>query len=78
MKDRFTQGKIIGMIKEQESGITIPAICRKHSIRVYTFYRWKRQYGGMTLSEAQRLKHLEREKQKLKTLTLWKTGVLGI
>ena len=68
MKDSFTQAQIIGMIKEQESGMTIPAICRKHGIGVSTFYRWKGQYGGMTLSEAQRLKHLEKENQKLKTL----------
>ena len=64
MKDRFTQGQIIGMIKEQESGITIPTICRKHGIGVSTFYRWKGQYRGMTLSEAERLKHLEIDKGK--------------
>ena len=68
MKDRFTQGQIIGQIKEQESGISIPVICRKYAIGVSTFYRWKGKYGGMTLSEAQRLKHLEKENAKLKTL----------
>ena len=68
MKDRCTQGQIIGMIKEQESGITIPTICRKHGIGVSTFYRWKGQYGGMPLSEAERFKHLAKENQKLKTL----------
>ena len=44
MKDRFTQAQIIGMLKEQESGITISAICRKHGIGVSTFYRWQGQY----------------------------------
>ena len=68
MKDRFTQAQIIGMIKAQESGMTIPTICRKHGIGVSTFYRWKGQHGGMPLSEAQRLKHLEKKNQKLKTL----------
>lgn len=68
MKDRFTQAQIISMIKEQESGLTVPEICRKYGIGASTFYRWKGQYGGMTLSEAQYLKHLEKEHQKLKTL----------
>lgn len=68
MKDRFTQSQIIGIIKEQESGIATPVLCRKHGIGQSTFYRWKAQYGGMSLSEAQRLKHLEKENQKLKSL----------
>ena len=68
MKDRFTQAQIINIIKEQESGLSVPAICRKHSIVDSTFYRWKAKYGGMNASEAQKLKHLERENQKLKRL----------
>ena len=68
MKDRFTQAQIIGMIKAQESGMTIPAICRKHGIGVSTFYRWKGQYGGMPLSEAQRLKHLEKKEPEAQNL----------
>ena len=68
MKDRFTQAQIIGMLKEQESGITISAICRKHGIGVLHFTDGKDNTAGMTLSEAQCLKHLEKENQKLKIL----------
>ena len=68
MKDRFTQAQIINIIKEQESGLTVLAICRKHSIADSTFYRWKAKYGGMDASEAQQLKHLAQENQKLKRL----------
>lgn len=67
-QDRFTQAQIINIIKEQESGLTVLAICRKHSIGDSNFYRWKAKYGGMNASEAQQLKHLEQEKQKLKRL----------
>ena len=49
-------------------GITILAIGQKHGIGVSTFYWRQGQYSGMTLSEAQRLKHLEKENQKLTTL----------
>ncbi len=68
MKDRFTQAQIISMIKEQENGLSVPELCRKHSIGQSTFYRWKAKYGGMSVSEAQRLKHLEVENRKLKAL----------
>ena len=68
MKDRFTQAQIIGMIQEQESGLPIAELCRKHGIGQSTFYRWKAKYGGMSVSEAQRLKHLEKENRKLKSL----------
>ena len=68
MKDKFSIPQIIRIIKEQESGIRVPELCRKHSIGQSTFYRWKALYGGMSVSEAQRLKHLEAENSKLKRL----------
>ena len=68
MKDRFSIPQIIGIIKEQESGIRVLDLCRKHGIGKSAFYRWKAQYGGMSVSEAQRLKHLEEENRKLKSL----------
>ena len=48
MSDRFTQAQLISMSKAQESGLTVPAICRQHDIGASTFYRWEGQYGGMT------------------------------
>jgi putative transposase len=68
MKDKLSIPQIISIIKEQESGIGVPELCRKHSIGQSTFYRWKGLYGGMSVSEAQRLKHLEAENSKLKSL----------
>ena len=65
MKDRFTQGQIHWY--DQRARKWNYHFCQyveKHGIGVSTFYRWKGQYGGMTLSEAERLKHLEIDKGK--------------
>ena len=68
MKNKFTETQIIGIIKEQETGLSIDELCRKHSIRRATFYRCKAKYGGMSISDAQKLRHLEKENEKLKNL----------
>ena len=68
MKDRFNQAQIINIIKEQQSGLKVLEICRKHAIAESTFHRWKAKYGGMNASEAQRLRNLEQENRKLKRL----------
>jgi putative transposase len=47
---------------------SINAICRTHGISETTFYRWRKQFGGLTVAEAQRLKDLEKEKARLKRL----------
>ena len=65
-KSRFTEEQIIGMIKEQESGVKTADLCRKHGISPATFYTWKARYGGMDVSDAKRLKHLMEENAKLK------------
>ena len=56
---RFDEAQIIGILKEQESGITVAQICREHAISEGTFYRWKSKFGGMEVHEATRLRHLE-------------------
>ncbi|EMO39383.1 transposase [Leptospira noguchii serovar Autumnalis str. ZUN142] len=56
------------MLKESESGVSTPEICRKHGISGNTFYRWRSKYGGMELSELKRMKSLEEENGKLKKL----------
>ena len=68
MKKRFSVAQIIGIIKEQESGFVVSDICRRHGIAVATFYKWKSKYGGLEVSEAQRLKGLEDENRRLKRL----------
>ena len=68
MKKRFSEAQIIGIIKVQESGFVVSDICRRHGIAVATFYKWKSKYGGLEVSEAQRLKGLEDENRRLKRL----------
>lgn len=68
MKKRFTEEQIIGVLKEAEAGAKVAELCRKHGISDATFYNWKAKFGGMTVSEAQRLKELEVENNKLKRL----------
>ena len=67
-KSRFTEAQIIGMIKEQEAGLPTAELCRKHGLSPATFYKLKAKYGGIDLSDANRLKQLEAENAKLKRL----------
>jgi len=67
-RKRFSEEQIIGILKESEAGRENREICRKHGITEQTFYWWRSKYGGMSVSEARRLKDLEVENQKLKQL----------
>jgi len=67
-KSRFTEEQIVGMLKESEAGVSTPELCRKYGISGQTFYRWKAKYGGLEVSDAQRLRQLEEENRKLKQL----------
>jgi putative transposase len=68
MKNRFTEEQIIGVLKEAEAGMKVAEVCRKYGISDATYYNWKAKFGGMTVSDAQRLKALEAENGKLKRL----------
>jgi putative transposase len=68
MKSRFSEEQIIGILKQQESGVKTADVCREHNISQNTFYAWKSKFGGMNVSEAQRLKALEVENAKLKRI----------
>ena len=66
---QFSSEQIIRILDQVERGEqTIGAICREHHIAETTFLRWRKQFGGMTVAEAQRLKELEKENPRLKRL----------
>ncbi len=66
MKKRFTEEQIIRILQEAEAGTKIMDLCRKHGISDATYYNWKAKYGGMTVSDAKKLKALEDENWRLK------------
>jgi transposase-like protein len=67
---RFSPEKIIGMLREAEvslaQGITVGQVCRQLSISEQTYYRWRKLYGGLKISQAKRLKDMKRENTRLK------------
>ena len=67
-RSRFTEEQIIGILREQEAGVPVADLCRKHGLSSPTFYKWKAKYGGLDVSEAKRLKALEDENAKLKRM----------
>jgi putative transposase len=67
-RSRFTEEQIIGILREQEAGLAVTELCRKHGVSSPTFYKWKAKYGGLEVSEARRLKALEDENAKLKRM----------
>ena len=66
MKKRFTEEQIIGILQEAETGTKVMDVCRKHGISDATYYNWKAKYGGMTVSDARKLRALEEENRRLK------------
>jgi len=68
MKKRYSEEQIIGFLKEAESGIAVKELCRRHGFSEPSFYAWRSKFGGMEVSDAKRLKALERENGRLKKL----------
>jgi putative transposase len=67
-RSRFSEEQIIGILKEQESGVPVVDLCHKHGVSDASIYKWKAKYGGMEVSEAKRLRLLEEENAKLKRM----------
>ena len=71
-RKHYTAEQIIGMLREAEvlqgRGMTIGDVSRKLSISEQTYYRWRKEYGGMRVDQAKRLKELEKENGRLKKL----------
>lgn len=67
-KSRFSEEQIIAILREYEAGAKLEELCRRHNVSQTTFYKWRARYGGMTVSNAKRLKSLEEENRRLKEL----------
>jgi putative transposase len=71
-RKRFTAEQIINSLRQAEillsQGKTVGEVCRQLSITENTYYRWRKQYGGLDLSQAKQLKKLEQENARLKKL----------
>ena len=72
-RSKFTDEPILAIVKEDEAGRKVADVCRVHGIIEQTYYRWNAKYGGMELSEMQRLKALEDENRRLKQIVAEQT-----
>ena len=68
MKRRFTDEQIIGILKENEAGVPVKELCRKHGMSDATYYKWKSKFSGMEVNDARRLRDMEDENRRLKKL----------
>jgi putative transposase len=68
MKKRFTEAQIVGFLREADGGVPVKDLCRKHGFSDASYYLWRSKYGGMSVSDAKRLKELEVENGRLKKL----------
>jgi len=67
-RKRFTEEQIAFALRQAEAGTAVTEITRKLGVSEQTFYRWKRKFAGLGVSELRRLKQLEEENRKLKQL----------
>ncbi len=75
-RSKFSDEQILAIVKEGEASRKVADLCRANGITEQTYYRWKAKYGGMELSEKQRLKKVEDENRRLKKIVAETT--LGI
>lgn len=65
-KSKWTEEQIIGLLQEAEAGTPLAELCRRIGVSKETFYRWRKKYGGLQVSDARRLRQLEEENRALK------------
>jgi len=69
-RKRFTPEEVIGKLREAEvvlaTGKTVADVCRQLGVTPVTYFRWRREYGGLKIDQARRLKELERENTRLR------------
>ena len=67
-RSRFAEEQIAAILKQGEAGMKTFELCRQNGISEATYYNWKAKYGGLSVSDVQRLKRLEEENGKLKRI----------
>ncbi len=67
-KSRFGEEQIVYFLKQAEARVPIGELCRKYGVSQQTYYRWRKKYDSLSASEVRRLKQLEQENRKLKSL----------
>jgi putative transposase len=67
-RSRFTEEQIAMALRQAEAGTTVEEVCRKLGISQTTFFRWKKHYGGLGVTELRELRQLRDENRKLKSL----------
>ena len=67
-KSRFSEAKIISVLQRNEAGESVKDLCRELAISDATFYNWKAKYGGLSVNQLKKLKELEEENSRLKSM----------
>ena len=65
---RYSDNQILAILKQNESGVSVPDLCREHGMSSAMFYKWRAKFGGMDASMMKRLKELEEENRRLKKM----------
>ncbi len=65
---KYSEEQIIGALQEADAGAKVEDVCRRLGISKVTFYRWKAKFSGLQVSDAKRLRQLEDENRRLKTM----------
>ena len=65
---RYSDSQILAILKQNESGVSVPDLCREHGMSSAMFYKWRAKFGGMDASMMKRIKELEEENRRLKKM----------
>jgi putative transposase len=67
-RSKYSDSQIIAILNENEAGVSVADLCRKHGMSDATFYNWRAKFGGMDVSMMKRMKELEEENRRLKKM----------
>jgi putative transposase len=67
-KSRFSEEQVVGILREGQSGVPVKELCAKHNISEQTYYKWKRKYGAMEVSDVRQMRAMTEEISRLKRI----------